>query len=73
MHGMKLIHVGKKVPASNASMENDLTQLIDEPTYTCNQTFSLLDIILTDSPGYFLNQGVLCPCLIVTIALSLLF
>ena len=43
------------------SMENVLTQLIDEPTYICNHTFSLLDIILTGSPGYFLNQGVLCP------------
>ena len=37
---------------------NNLFQLIQEPTHVTLQNQSLLDIIITDSPGYTINSGV---------------
>jgi hypothetical protein len=39
----------------------DLFQLIDEPTYFTAHSASLLDLIITDSPGYITTSGTLPP------------
>ena len=37
---------------------NLLFQIIKEPTYICDKYNSILDLIITDSPGYILDSGV---------------
>ena len=40
---------------------NNLSQLIQDPTHVMDHCVSLLDIIITDSPGYILNSGLFAP------------
>ena len=40
---------------------NDLHQLITEPTRITPTSESLIDLVITDSPGYILNSGVTTP------------
>ena len=41
--------------------KNSLHQLISEPTRVSEYSETLLDLMITDSPGYVLNSGVLSP------------
>ena len=45
----------------NLVLNNDLTQIIDEPTRITSHSATLLDLIITDSPGYVSNSGVCEP------------
>ena len=45
----------------NILSQNNLFQLINEPTRVNNVSESLLDLMITDSPGYVLNSGILPP------------
>ncbi len=40
---------------------NNLFQIISEPTHTTENKSTLLDLIITDSPGYILDSGVGAP------------
>ena len=40
---------------------NNIFQIIDEPTHIKDASPSLLDLILTDSPGYIIDSGTLPP------------
>ena len=40
---------------------NNLFQFISEPTHTTEKKSTLLDLIITDSPGYILDSGVGAP------------
>lgn len=42
---------------------NNLFQLIDEPTRYGTNTNTVLDLLITDSPGYIINSGVSPPLL----------
>jgi hypothetical protein len=42
----------------NCLEENLLFQLIKEPTYLAENYCSLLDLVITDSPGFIMNSGV---------------
>ena len=39
----------------------DMVQLVDEPTYIKNNSANLLDLVITDSPGYVKNVTILPP------------
>ena len=45
----------------NILSQNNLFQLIKEPTRVNDVSESLLDLMITDSPGYVLNSGILPP------------
>jgi hypothetical protein len=45
----------------NLVRTNDFRQLIDQPTRITATSEYLLDLIITDSPGYILNSGVTIP------------
>ena len=40
---------------------NNLSQLVDEPTRITALGESILDLIITDAPGYFVSSGTLSP------------
>ena len=40
---------------------NNLFQVINEPTQITSEGATLLDLIITNSPGYFVNAGTLSP------------
>ena len=40
---------------------NNLFQLIDEPTHITANTANLLDLLITDSPGYITDYGICAP------------
>ena len=40
---------------------NNLFQIINEPTHIKQQSATILDVIITDSPGYMINSGVWAP------------
>ena len=40
---------------------NNLFQIIDEPTHVTENSSSLLDIIITDSPAYIIDSGIWAP------------
>ena len=40
---------------------NGLVQLIHEPTRVTNHSSTVLDLIITNSPGWFTNSGILSP------------
>jgi hypothetical protein len=40
---------------------NGLVQLIHEPTRVTNHSSTTLDLIITNSPGYFVTSGILSP------------
>ena len=39
----------------------DMTQLVHEPTYITDNVANILDIVITDSPGYVKSVSVLPP------------
>ena len=47
--------------ACNLIARNNLFQIINEPTRSTEFSNSLLDLLITDSPGYILDSGVLPP------------
>ena len=40
---------------------NNLDQLINEPTHITPTTSSLIDLLITDSPGYVMQSGISAP------------
>ena len=53
------IEVGNKL--LNLLLQNNLAQLISEPTRYCNNNTTLLDLLITDCPHMVLNSGVSPP------------
>ena len=62
-HDWNSIHTDSELGMSlfNLVAQFNLFQLIDEPTRTNEYSTSLLDLLITDSPGLILDSGVLAP------------
>ena len=50
-----------KLKLYNLIQNNDLSQLIDEPTRITVHSANILDLLITDLPGYVMNSGVFAP------------